>query len=151
MAGGGGVPRVKGLAERFRRRGYVGVGGGHRSAEEIREWGGLGGRVGEARQVLAVPWRVTTVESLHLQIDTVYPMLHAGMKIGVMVSAESSFQARWLSEAQWAFLQIADSTMAGADVRAGPMTTARSSFVLVFRNLVGSSTLASRRRGRSGP
>lgn len=98
--------------------------------------GGLGGRVGEARQVLAVPWRVTTVESLQLQIDTVYPMLHAGMKIGVMVSAESSFQARWLSEAQWAFLQIADSTMAGADVRAGPMTTARSSFVLVFRNLV---------------
>lgn len=56
MAGGGGIPRVEGFAERFRRRGYVGLGGGH-IAGRRRSGGGVSlgksARVGTQRQVLA--------------------------------------------------------------------------------------------------
>ena len=40
MPGGGGVPWVEDLAERFRRGGYVGVGGRHCVRRRSEEWGG---------------------------------------------------------------------------------------------------------------
>ena len=114
MAGSGGVPRIEGLAERFRRGGDVGVGGGHRGRRKNPRVGGFfwEGRVGRGEASVGGAL-LTRDEPCQKPVANMHACRSTGLaapdaqrwnpcgqscmqarKIVVMVSAGPDFQAR---------------------------------------------------------